>query len=99
MILQWFATADATELGKNLAKTYLEGSQKASHKSQKKQQKKNAALLQSMASQIHSFKSKHKLNFYKKAKVANAFKWTLIDAGCNLDEIDDITRDLILLMR
>lgn len=99
MIFQWFASAEATELGNSLAKTYLGSAQKGGHKSEKKQQKKNTALLNSMASQINTFKKDHKLNFYKKAKIANAFKWTLLDAGYTPAEVDDITRDLILLMR
>ena len=99
MILQWFTSADATELGRSLAKTYLDSAQKIGIKSEKKQQKQNTAMLNNLASQINDFKKGHKLNFYKKAKVANAFKWTLLDAGYNQTDVDEITHDLILLMR
>jgi hypothetical protein len=45
-----------------------------------------------MVFQIVEFKQRHKLNTYKKAQLANEFKWTLLDAGMAPDYADDITK-------
>jgi hypothetical protein len=38
-------------------------------------------LLTKMSAQIKVFKQNERLNIYKTAKLGNAFKWTLKDAG------------------
>ena len=44
-----------------------------------------------MAEQVSEFKLEHKLNFYKKAQLGNAFKWTLKEAGYTDEEINQLT--------
>ena len=49
-----------------------------------------------MALQVERFKAENKLNTYKKAKLGNAFKWALKDAGYEAAYIEKISEWLML---
>lgn len=61
----------------------------------KKFSKKAGELLTGMNRQIISFKQTHGLNLYKKAKLGNAFKWALLDAGYRPGYVDELTEWLL----
>ena len=44
--------------------------------------------------QAHEFACNHKLNVYTKARLANGFKWALIEAGYPKDFVDRMTIEL-----
>ena len=44
--------------------------------------------------QAHDFARQHKLNVYTKARLANGFKWALLDAGYPKDFVDRMTIEL-----
>jgi hypothetical protein len=44
--------------------------------------------------QAHDFARQHKLNVYTKARLANGFKWALIDAGYPKDFVERMTIEL-----
>ena len=44
--------------------------------------------------QAHEFARQHKLNVYTKARLANGFKWALLDAGYPKDFVDRMTIEL-----
>ncbi len=54
---------------------------------------KKQAVLDKMFVKIQLFKTNHKLNFYKKAKLWNAFKWKLLDANYDPEFVDELTKD------
>lgn len=54
------------------------------------------AALNEMFRQIEKFKTEHQMNFYKKAKLGNAFKWALLEAGYNTEVVDNLTKELLL---
>ncbi len=88
----WFDAAESKKFGGTLAKFFLERVPKAASKSDKDFARKVDEVLGKMASQIAEFKRHHKLNTYKKAQLANEFKWALIDGGLAADYADEITR-------
>lgn len=49
-----------------------------------------------MLRQAHEFASTNKLNFYTKARLANRFKWVLIEAGYPREFVDDISYELAM---
>jgi hypothetical protein len=40
---------------------------------------------------VQDFKARERLNVYKKAKLANAFLWTLKDRGCSQEYANSLT--------
>ena len=40
---------------------------------------------------VRDFKARERLNVYKKAKLANAFLWTLKDNGCSQEYANQLT--------
>src|ERR1700744_2303666 len=51
-----------------------------------------ALLLQRADREVRSLR----LNFYKKAKFANSFKWRLIENGVAPETADDVTQSLVM---
>lgn len=92
MIFSWFDASEAKKFGSELAKFFLERVPRAVDKSDKQFAQKVDAALAKMLVQIVQFKREHALNTYKKAQLANEFKWTLLDAGTPADYADDITK-------
>ncbi len=77
----WFNAKRAEEFGTTLAKFFIEKIPADNHISETKFNAKTEYLLTKMATQIKVFKQSEKLNIYKTAKLGNAFRWTLKDAG------------------
>jgi hypothetical protein len=48
------------------------------------------------ARRLQDFKATHSLNFYTRARLANAFLWALKDAGCPEAYADELTEWLTL---
>ena len=88
----WFDTAEAKKFGISLASFFLERVPRAVDKTDKDFARKVDVVLEKMVLQIVQFKQGHKLNTYKKAQLANEFKWALLDAGMTPDYADDITK-------
>lgn len=92
MFLDWLKAAESKKFGASLASFFLDRVPKAASKSDKDFARKVDEVLGKMASQITDFKQQHKLNTYKKAQLANEFKWTLLDGGLSPEYADEITR-------
>lgn len=101
MALSWFDAREAEAFGNALAEFYNQEfrahNKTGSHPNRKmeKQQK----LVSQVFQQARQFRQAHKLNFYKKAKLGNAFKWKLRDLGHDGELIDQMTKDLMLVLR
>lgn len=80
-MLDWFSAKRAEEFGTSLARTFIEKMPPGHSLNESKLASKTEYLLNKMTGQIKSFKQTERLNIYKKAKLGNAFRWTLKDAG------------------
>jgi hypothetical protein len=63
--------------------------------SDKKFTARTESAMKQMARRIDEFKLRQALNVYKRAKLANAFKWALRDGGYNAEYIDRLTEWLV----
>jgi hypothetical protein len=77
----WFDAKRSEEFGSSIAKFFIEKMPSDGQMSDAKFAAKTEYLLTKMAAQIKVFKQNERLNIYKAAKLGNAFKWTLKDAG------------------
>lgn len=91
MILKWFAAAPAEAFGAELA-AFILGELKGSLvKRDAKFAARAEKALGRAAQRAQEFKAREPLNFYKKAKLANAFLWSLKDGGCPEDYANELT--------
>jgi tetratricopeptide (TPR) repeat protein len=94
MILAWLNGREAAEIGAALADEFAprtesavtRGSPQSSPSGSMKQ------LLQRADGEVRPLQ----LNFYKKAKFANSFKWRLIENGVAREIADEVTQSLVL---
>ena len=95
MIFAWFDTRDgdalAAGMARDLAKRVPPASVDAEGKKAEAKQKKTHDMV---LRQAHEFVRQNKLNVYKKARLANAFKWALLDAGYPKPFVDTMTYEL-----
>lgn len=96
MLFDWFDGREATRFGLTLANYFAERLTCAESGNRKKTHKKQTETLTALFAQAARFRTAHKLNMYKKAKLANAFKWSLVDRGYDPGFVDEITRELLL---
>lgn len=95
-MFSWLDASDAQKFGTTLADFLIEripadGSGRKEKSLAKKQEVVNKMLLQ-----IEIFKANHKLNVYKKAKLANSFKWKLLDAQFESELVDELTKTVLV---
>jgi hypothetical protein len=97
MPFSWFDAKEAEDFGISLAHFHIEklplGELGKKSRSPAKQRDSLNKLFQKMA----RFKQEHKLNVYKKARLGNAFKWTLKEAGYDPEYVDQIVKQLMLV--
>ena len=85
MILAWFSGREAAEIGVTLADQFAPQTNTPASGSMEQ-------LLQRADSEVRPLR----LNFYKKAKLANSFKWRLIENGVARETADEVTQSLVL---
>jgi hypothetical protein len=90
-MFNWFATAESQRLGKELAVFVLSELSNAADRRGDKFTAKAEKVLARAEVRVREFKSRERMNFYKKAKLANAFLWTLKDNGCSAEYADKLT--------
>jgi hypothetical protein len=99
MVLAWFDTKEVDALADRMAKdlvrrvppsTIDDKDRKAAANRDKRRD--------SIRRQVRDFTSKHRLNVYKKARLANRFKWALHEAGYSKVLIDEMTFELAAIM-
>lgn len=100
MLFNYFNAREEKEFGQNLARVVLESFLTGSTgKTQKKKVEKSEALTNRLFGLVERFKAEHRLNFFKIAKLANAFKWALLEAECSPEFVDEMTKLLIIKLR
>src|SRR5271169_6633238 len=93
MLLEWFNAHDAANAGVALADSLAAS---AAPRSAKGTRKEEAGALQALLQRADREVRTLRLNFYKKAKFANSFKWRLIENGVEPSIADEVTQSLIL---
>lgn len=99
MILDWFDTKAVDALADRLARDLVKRVPPSSVAAQgKKAETGRVKTREAILRQVRDFTSKHKLNVYKKARLANRFKWALHEAGYPKALVDEMAFELATLM-
>ena len=94
-MLGWFDAKEAEKFGTALARFFIEKMPPENKMNESKIASKTEYVLGKMTAQIKAFKEGQKLNFYKTAKLGNAFRWTLKDAGYEAAYIETLVAWLV----
>jgi tetratricopeptide (TPR) repeat protein len=97
MILQWFEASEATKIGVELADQFArrQATHAATHGNQSARTKADEELHVILLRADREVRGL-RLNFYKKAKIANSFKWRLLENGVEKTLADAATQRLVL---
>jgi hypothetical protein len=90
-MLSWFSSSESVRFGKDLANFVLAELSGSATKNDAKFTAKAEKALVRADQRVQDFKARERLNVYKKAKLANAFLWTLKDRGCSQDYANSLT--------
>lgn len=102
MLLQWFNTSDVTDLGAALADDFVlqsaPGSAAARHKGTKPvaQGKELQRVLKKFLQRVDREARPLRLTVLRRAKLANSFKWKLLEEGVEPQIVDELTRALLM---
>jgi Flp pilus assembly protein TadD len=92
MPLDWFKVSDATALGVTLADQFAQAVTQG--KPQGRSDKAMQDLLRRADTEVRAMP----LNFFKRAKLANSFKWRLLEQGIEKPLVDGATQALVVQM-
>jgi hypothetical protein len=99
MILEWFNTKDVDALADRLAEDLVKRVPPSNlAASGKKAEANKSKTREAILRQVRNFTSKHRLNVYQKARLANRFKWALREAGYPKALVDEMAFELATLM-
>jgi tetratricopeptide (TPR) repeat protein len=97
MIFQWFNARDAEAIASNLADQFSPRVSKATETSaHAPPPQDDSAALQILLRRANADGRLADLNFFKKAKFANSFKWRLLENGVESHTADRVTRSLLM---
>lgn len=98
MLLNWFNAHQAVEVGNALADQFVLPKDSAPTAKRRKKGRPGEpdAELQRFVQRIDSEARPLRLNIYKRAKLANTFKWKLLQNGMEPDVVDELTRFLLV---
>ena len=97
MPLNWFDARDATKLGVALADQYAPAAESASSAGGEHMASRDPSDgLQELFARADREVRTLRLNFYKKAKFANSFKWRLLEKGVSSEIAGDVTQRLVV---
>jgi hypothetical protein len=91
-MFSWFSSAESQRFGKELAALVLAELAGSLRKHDAKFAGKAEKALLRADQRVAQFKSSHQLNFYQRAKLANAFLWQLRDGGCSAEYAQELTQ-------
>lgn len=90
-MFSWFSSSESVRFGKELATFVLSELSGSAGKADAKFTAKAEKALVRADQRVREFKLRERLNVYKKAKLANAFLWTLKDQGCSQEYANSLT--------
>jgi tetratricopeptide (TPR) repeat protein len=92
MPLDWFKVSDVTAVGVALADHFAQAV------SQAEPQGRSDKALQDLLHRTDAEVRAIRLNFFKRAKLANSFKWRLLEQGIEKGVVEDATQALVVQM-
>jgi tetratricopeptide (TPR) repeat protein len=92
MIFAWLDGSKAAEIGASMADEFASRTASVQGSAPGRPSRSVEQLLQRADNELRPLQ----LNFYKKAKFANSFKWRLIENGVPREIADDVTQALVL---
>ena len=101
MLLKWLDAREATAAGAALADDFHQQSAAKLARGSARQRGPEGELqkfLQRFLQRVDQAVSPLKLNVFKRAKLANAFKWRLLEKGVEQELVDELTQALVLRM-
>jgi tetratricopeptide (TPR) repeat protein len=99
MLLDWLDARDAIRVGAALADDFVTQSASASHAAPQDPRRADAQLqrlLQKFVQRVDREARLLQLNLFKRAKLANSFKWRLFEKGVEPQVVDELTQALVL---
>jgi tetratricopeptide (TPR) repeat protein len=101
MMLSWLDARAAAQAGVALADGFVLDSASAPDRGQRKDQGERTKLelqkfLQKFLQRVDRDTRPLKLNLFKRAKLANSFKWRLLEKGVEQELVDELTQALVL---
>lgn len=90
-MFSWFSSSESVRFGNELATFVLSELSASSEKADAKFTAKAEKALLRADQRVQEFKARERMNVYKKAKLANAFLWTLKDSGCSEEYANKLT--------
>lgn len=99
MFFDWFDTKEAALLGVKLADNLYAELSKANTKKSSKKIDHSVKAMEKIRGQLNTYQQQKKLNFLKKSKLANEFRWRLMEIGYQEDFADSVTKQLLFQMK
>src|SRR3954469_1449039 len=90
-MFSWFSTSASVRFGQELATDLMTELSGSTGKADAKFTAKAEKALTRADQRVQDFKARERMNVYKKAKLANAFLWTLKDSGCTEEYANRLT--------
>lgn len=90
-MFSWFSTSESVRFGQELASFLMAELSGSTARSDTKFTAKAEKALVRADQRVQEFRARERMNVYKKAKLANAFLWTLKDKGCSPEYADQLT--------
>ena len=91
-----FNTKVAADAGNKLAEQFLAARADADRKGRKAQSSSQEALVHSLLQQVDRDVRPLRLGIFRRAKLANTFKWRLLESGVDVAIADKLTKLLLL---
>lgn len=97
MLFKWLDAAEATQAGTALADDfYLQSGSGRTESAPRPQGQELQKFLQRFLQRVDQAARPLKLNVFKRAKLANSFKWRLLEKGVQQDLVDELTQALVM---
>jgi hypothetical protein len=96
MWLDWLSSRNASNVGNSLADHFLEAAAATTNKRRAPPSSQQDKAIQSFLARVDSEARPLRLGMFRRAKLANSFKWRLLDRGLDPRLVDELTRMLLL---
>jgi hypothetical protein len=96
MVFNWFNTKVAVDVGGSLADQFLAAVAKSNTKRNPNKTPDHAKVIEAFLVQVDREVRPLRLGVFRRAKLANTFKWRLLDKGVDQNLVDELTRMLLL---
>ena len=96
MIFNLFNSKVVVDMGGSLADQFLAAASKSTAKRNPKKNPDQAKVIEAFLMQVDRDVRPLRLGIFRRAKLANTFKWRLLDKGVDRDLANELTRMLLL---